>query len=250
MAAFSEKPLRASGNLLCDKIARHDYLEWESLAHEICERLECRPETARVLDLGCGNPTLLEALSVRSATRDYVAVAHEEAALECARSKAHGVRARIHFVVAETLDFLWGASAHFDVIVAGYALNRLNAEEKEAFLHLAATRLSPRGTLLVHDVFRQPNESRQACLSGYWRFIDENWVGLEPREIQALRRRMGEYPHPEELRRFQRLAPKTGFHVDAEAVWVGRNPYHALLCLTRDHDLAPRAQTSVDAPDL
>lgn len=229
--AFADEP-----DLLYGKVVGHDYLEHEAIAHEVVKVVDRIPHVRRILDLGCGDAEVIARLSRRREIEQYFAVDRNRAALDRAGARLQDIAGELRLLENDMLDFLWSTSEEFDLILLGYAMNSLELDEKRALMRLARRRLSPDGVLLVYDVFGLPGESREDCLEGYARVVEENWQDLNASEIQAVKTHISRCCAPEDVDTLRGLASRAGLHSDPEPLWTGQNPYHKLIS-ARVHSL-------------
>ena len=219
--------------LLYRKVVSHGYMEHEAIANALVELVDRLPPIRRVLDLGSGDAELMKRFGRRREIGEYLAVDRSAESLDRAKAKLQDIAAEMQVFQADMLDFLWGSSTEFDLILVGYAVNALDADEKRALLRLARTRLSPQGVLLVYDAFRQPGESRQDCLDGYARIVEEDWSDLHDSEVAAIKTHVNRCCFPEDFETFVAWAVRADLRLDPELSWTGHNPYHKLIALRR-----------------
>ncbi len=205
-------------------------MEHESIAHEVVKVSDRLPRVRRVLDLGCGDAEVMRRFGAHREVDQYFAVDRSRQALDRASAWLQDIAVEVQTFQADMLDFLWGTSLKFDLILIGYALNGLDGEEKRALLRLARTRLSSDGVLVVYDVFKQSGQSREDCLDGYAHIIEEDWTELHASEVAAIKTHIDRCCYPEDLGQFYRLLARAGLRPDPDLSWSGQNPYHKLIC--------------------
>jgi SAM-dependent methyltransferase len=229
LAIAYSQTLAEESDSLYRKVVDHGYMEHELIAQELLKVSDHLPRVRRILDLGCGDAEVLTRFGAYREIDEYFAVDRSRQALDRAGARLEDIAAGVHLYQQDMLEFLWATSLEFDLILIGYALNALDVDEKRALLRLARTRLTPEGVLLVHDVFRQPGESRQGCLEGYARIVENDWTELHPSEIAAVKTHIDRCCQPEDLDQFCRLAVRAGLRPDPALSWTGKNPYHKLI---------------------
>jgi ubiquinone/menaquinone biosynthesis C-methylase UbiE len=85
-------------------------------------------------------------------------------------------------VEADMLGFLSRSRETFDVVMVNFSLHHLQSEGKLALIKGVSRRLNPEGSLILGDVFREPNQTLADYLDCYSRDIRLNWNLLDARE--------------------------------------------------------------------
>lgn len=137
---------------------------------------------AQLLDLGCGNGSLVEALVERGFAGRYVGVDFSAGLLAAAREKAGGY-GHFRFQVADLTAEDWkleGIEANFDVVLLFATLHHIPAERRRlAFLKAVKTYLKPQGRF-IHSHWQFLNSDKLSA-----RVQDWARVGLTASDVDA-----------------------------------------------------------------
>lgn len=109
----------------------------------------------------------------------YEGVDFSDEALAVARKNLGGMTGRITLTPGDLLDVIESNDNTWDVIFSGFAVHYLNAEEKTRFFRATARCLSENGWLILVDVAREENQSREDFLEGYLKFMRENRITVQ-----------------------------------------------------------------------
>lgn len=158
---------------LYESIVSHDFMEHSTITSAICTSLNDRPPHFSVLDLGCGDSSVMASTLKDLPVSHYTGVDLTEAALDIAKV-APSPAYPCSWEQRDMLDFLRSASQTYDVIVATFALHHLRTEKKQEWLHAASACLNPGGALYLVDTCREAHETREDAVERYLKLI-ESW---------------------------------------------------------------------------
>ena len=213
MTSSESADLFARSWSLYDHITEHNYMFHQEIYDELAELLKQRHDAGqyRMLDLGCGNarylvPALLKAMPAHYQGVDLSQVALDEAAGYLAELPS------VTLTHGDLLQAVESTSDTWDVIFTGYALHHLPAEDKARFFQAAARCLSPGGWLVMVDVVRQEEQSREHYLEGYLRFMRKTWVKVPPEQLDEACAHVESYDFPETLSVLDEMARVTGLN--------------------------------------
>ena len=85
-------------------------------------------------------------------------------------------------------------------------------EEKARFFRAAGRCLSDNGWLLMVDVVREADQSREVFLEGYLRFMRENWKQIPHDELEDACAHVETCDYPEDLATLIAMARASGLH--------------------------------------
>lgn len=196
---------------LYDAIAAGNHMSHRELYLPVAEHLRQRSETGgySLLDLGCGDARFLAPCLQASPPAAYTGVDLSEAALALAQSRlAHLPSAR--WSREDMLRHVAQSQQRVDVVFSSYALHHLATTDKHAVLRHAARLLTPGGTMLLIDVVREPDESRDHYIAGYLRRIRDDWKGLTQEMVDEACAHVAAFDHPESLATLDALAQDSG----------------------------------------
>jgi SAM-dependent methyltransferase len=213
MTSSESADLFARSWSLYDHITEHNYMFHQEIYDELAELLKQRHDAGqyRMLDLGCGNarylvPALLKAMPAHYQGVDLSQVALDEAA---------GYLAELPSVTLTHGDLLQAVESTldtWDVIFTGYALHHLPADDKARFFQAVARCLSPGGWLVMVDVVRQEEQSREHYLEGYLKFMRETWVKVPPEQLDEACAHVESYDFPESRSTLNEMAQASGLN--------------------------------------
>ena len=213
MTSSESADLFARSWSLYDHITEHNYMFHQEIYDELAELLKQRLDAGqyRMLDLGCGNarylvPALLKAMPAHYQGVDLSQVALDEAAGYLAELPS------VTLTHGDLLQEVESTSDTWDVIFTGYALHHLPAEDKARFFQAAARCLSPGGWLVMVDVVRQEEQSREHYLEGYLKFMRETWVKVPPEQLDEACAHVESYDFPESRSTLNEMAQASGLN--------------------------------------
>ena len=213
MTSSESADLFARSWSLYDHITEHNYMFHQEIYDELAELLKQRLDAGqyRMLDLGCGNarylvPALLKAMPAHYQGVDLSQVALDEAAGYLAELPS------VTLTHGDLLQEVESTSDTWDVIFTGYALHHLPAEDKARFFQAAARCLSPGGWLVMVDVVRQKEQSREHYLEGYLKFMRETWSKVPPEQLDEACAHVDSYDFPETLSALDEMARVKGLN--------------------------------------
>ena len=195
------------------------------------------PGPFTLLDLGCGDAGFIQGTLTETGLWAYMGVDASPAALAKAREELSGARFQIQLVEADLMEYLGEQSGQgsqtFDVILASYAVHHLPAREKQAFFRLAHSRLAPGGSLLLADVFRRGEESREEYLRDYVGMMREAWAGLDADSLASTTEHVLQRDFPETLEGIHRMARDAGFQGEPRELFRDATGFHRLMVFTK-----------------
>ena len=213
MTSSESADLFARSWSLYDHITEHNYMFHQEIYDKLAELLKQRHDAGRyrMLDLGCGNarylvPALLKAMPAHYQGVDLSQVALDEAAGYLAELPS------VTLTHGDLLQAVESTSDTWDVIFTGYALHHLPAEDKARFFQAAARCLSPGGWLVMVDVVRQEEQSREHYLEGYLKFMRETWVKVPPEQLDEACAHVESYDFPESRSTLNEMAQASGLN--------------------------------------
>jgi SAM-dependent methyltransferase len=163
------------------------------LARVICDT---QPAAPRILDLGCGPGSLMEALLEALPQAEVVGVDFDPGVLLLARERLGGYGARAQVLLADLRADGWNGalSGAVDAVVSATALHWLTADELQAVYRQVAQLLCPGGVFLNADHVGSDDERiqvgrsrhRQVMRDGEGTGDADDWDGFWEAYNQAL----------------------------------------------------------------
>ncbi|MDH3311431.1 MAG: methyltransferase, partial [Gammaproteobacteria bacterium] len=197
---------------LYDLITKHNYMYHREIYVGIADLLKRRKDQNQyqLLDLGCGNARFLAPCLMQSPPARYEGVDLSEAALEEARGYLAKLPCPVVLKHGELLEAAESTDKKWDVIFTGFALHHLTFEEKTRFFQAAGRCLTDNGWLLMVDVVREENQSRENYMEGYLRLMREHWTKIPPDRLETSCEHVEAYDYPESLSTLQKMAKASG----------------------------------------
>jgi len=165
----------------------------------------------RLLDLGCGNARFLAPAFLQSPPGCYQGIDLSEAALDEAQGYLAGL-ADVTLSHGDLLEAIESTTERWDVIFTGYAVHHLTPEDKARLFQAAARCLSDGGLLLMVDVVREENQSRDHYLEGYLSFMRESWTRVPSDQLEEACAHVASHDFPECLSTLNEMAHASGLN--------------------------------------
>lgn len=205
------------------KIVDENYMYHREIFGEILKILGSDPQAPlTILDLGCGDAGTMRPVLERIPFSNYLGVDASLSALELARCELEGFGDRVELQCSDMLSYLRERpSSTFEAILVSFSMHHLDSEQKRDFLVLCKERLSPKGQLIVVDVFRNKDQSRLAYLDAYCEDMNQRWTALTPEDEQMAVEHVRTYDFPETLEDFLKLARESGLSHKSKVMQYG-----------------------------
>ena len=202
---------------------------YAGIAHHLKLRKSHGPY--RMLDLGCGNARYLAPCLMQDPPALYEGVDLSESALAEARGYLAGLSCPVSLKQGGLLEAAEATEKRWDVIFSGFAVHHLTPAEKARFFRAAGRGLSDGGWLLMVDVVREEDQSREVFLEGYLRFMRENWKKIPHAELESACAHVETCDYPENMATLIEMAKASGLHGSHVISQYGQ---HIALLFSRD----------------
>jgi len=216
-----------------DQIAEHNYMSHREIYAKVAMTLKQRNDIKqyRLLDLGCGNTRFLAPCLMQSPPAHYQGVDLSEAALEEAQTYLAELACPIDLAHGDLLEAIETTDNNWDVIFTGFALHHLTTEEKYRFFQAAGRCVSDIGWLLMVDIVREENQSRDIYLEDYLADMRERWTKILPDLLEAACAHVAAYDNPEYLSTLQEMATASGLNYSCVIIRYGQ---HCAILFSRN----------------
>lgn len=185
-----------------------------------------------ILDLGCGDSYTASRSLSGSKLESYTGVDLSRTALGFARSNLESFNVIKKFIAHDFFKILYEIEQKYDVIQAGYSMHHLDTESKRIMIGKCHEILNNPGLLLIYDVCRKPNESRDEYFGEYCGNCEENWTGLDKKGIKLLIDHICSFDYPETIDTHFRYVQEAGF-IKPEVLFTDKHNHHFLMaCYT------------------
>jgi ubiquinone/menaquinone biosynthesis C-methylase UbiE len=217
---------------LYDLITEHNYMSHQEIYAGVEELLRLRADQKqyRLLDLGCGNARYLAPCLQRLPPAIYQGVDLSEAALAEAHDYLKELPGQVILTHGDLLAAAESTDQTWDVLFTGFAIHHLQPEDKARFFRAAGRCLSAGGWLVMVDVVREENQSRENYLDGYLKFMRENWNKVPPEQLEEACTHVHDHDYPECLSTLQEMAAAAGLNATRR---VSRHAQHYTLLFSR-----------------
>ena len=181
-----------------------------------------------LLDLGCGNARFMAPCFAEAPPSRYDGVDLSAAALQEAREHLAALK-QVTLHHQDMLHAARQADAAFDVIFTSFAVHHLDAEEKQQLFHACAARLAPGGMLMMVDIVREENQSREEYLERYLETMRARWTQVRPDHLEEACAHVAAFDFPETLSSLARMASAAGL---SQMQLLQRHDQHHVIAFT------------------
>jgi cyclopropane fatty-acyl-phospholipid synthase-like methyltransferase len=213
------------------KVVQGDYMSHRALSEAVERVLSNRFPDRRfsILDLGCGDASVIAPILQRFSPVSYNGVDLSEKALSIAASALAAIGCAVQLAHVDML-FALEADRSFDVIYSSFVLHHLTTNKKAEFFRRASQRLTPNGVILLVDVAREESETLQVYHENYCRWVRATWGGLSPDEREAVCEHLSKNDFPETISVLEAQARLAGL---TPVVGGAKHGWHHLECFAR-----------------
>jgi len=198
---------------LYDLITEHNYMFHQEIYAGVGRLLRLRDDAGRyrLLDLGCGNARYLAPCLKQSPPMVYEGVDLSEAALIEARDYLTGLPdSAVTLTYDDLLEAVEAIGKTWDVIFTGFAVHHLISADKARFFQAVGRCLAEPGWLILVDVVREENQSREDYLDDYLKCMRDNWIKIPPYQLEEACTHVHDHDYPESLSTLQEMAAVAG----------------------------------------
>lgn len=209
------------------KVVDNDFMFHRALSEEVGRALSTRFDgrAYSMLDLGCGDASVLAPILMRVPPRSYKGVDLSDRALELARANLAALPCPVELAHGDMLSAVSGA-ATYDAVHSSFVLHHLSTNEKAEFFKRAAGALAPDGMLLLVDTVRDEDETREDYLRHYLGWIATEWTGISSAEKDAIFEHITTSDWPEPVSILDAQARAAGLR---RLAGDGRHRWHRLM---------------------
>lgn len=195
-----------------DAVVDAGYMYHARLAAWLAAWAQEQPQPLAVVDLGCGDGWLAAHAFGAADVQKYVGVDGSEASVELARARLASWGDRAEVITGELAAALRAMPAEsVNVVLASYSIHHFSPDGKRAVLADCRRVLASGGTLIWIDVYRRPDETRDATVGRLTGAIERNWTALTGDERTRACDHIRESDFPETLPWMLDAARDAGF---------------------------------------
>ena len=196
------------------KVIQNNYMFHKQIYHEVHKLLlnHFRQEPLSLLDLGCGDSSLIAKNIKDVPIYHYHGIDISEIALDAAKKNFASYSFDIVFSNGDYFEIINRLKTKFDVIISGYSLHHLPLWQKDIFFGNCHDILKKNGILLIYDIIKNDDENNEQYLERYWNNIQiDRSDNFTIKELEDTKKHIFERDLPESIETFVNLANKHGF---------------------------------------
>lgn len=217
------------------RLVDNDYMAHRGIHAALRKSLASRKAAFSVLDLGCGDGSLIAASLQGLPVSSYTGVDLSAVALDLGRERFADSAFECRFVQSNLADYLpLSVEEKVDVIIAGFALHHLSDEKKREVFKDCHTKLSPGGAFYLFDVFRRAGQPRKEYLASYCNNLESNWVKLSNEERSNICEHIRENDFPASYDVMAAFAKEAGFTRPDRPLFEDSLKFHRLYRFSLD----------------
>jgi SAM-dependent methyltransferase len=183
-----------------------------------------------ILDLGCGDARLMAGQLQSFDHFNYKGFDLSETALSYAKQNTSLLKGKIYLVNGPMEELIDYETTLFDIIHSSFAIHHLSEEKKQALIMSCAEKLKEDGVLVIADVFRKDNQSRENYLEEYLHLVYNKWTALNETDREIIVNHITNYDFPSVLSEFEGYLNHNGFKVQPK---VDIDPWHKMLVIRK-----------------
>jgi cyclopropane fatty-acyl-phospholipid synthase-like methyltransferase len=223
-------------------VVEHDLMEHRAAAAAAATTLHAwlaqRPAAATapaLIDLGCGDLARMAPLLRELPLSRYTGLDLAAVVLPLAQQALGPVGYATHWREgdllgwAEAQDGADPALDQPDILHSAFAIHHLSEAQKCSFLEGARRRIQPGGLFIWVDVFREPDESRDAYIARYCQRISSSWPQLNAKQQEHVIAHLSQFDLPADRASIQQSAEAAGWRW--EWAWQGQHRAEAMAVL-------------------
>jgi len=190
-------------------------------------------QAIHLLDLGCGDASqAIQAFSSCHVTH-YTGCDSSNTALDEARKCLAYTQWQANLILSDLIDALAQMTQQYHVIYISYVLHHYPFEDKKRFFEYAVKRLHPQGRIMMVDVMREPQQSRQVYLKQYCDRLTRHQDILSPAEMDLVVQHVQACDFPAELQELEHYALQHGL---SQIELIANHGAHKAIVFQFEHE--------------
>lgn len=203
-----------------DRIVASNLMRHREMEALLREEFSQQAKPFSLLDLGCGDASMVAWALAGTQIRDYTGVELVEATTRLADENLRSVVPHRSFIVGNLIDAVRpGDGGPYDLVLASYSLHHLSLVEKAAFFRDVRDRLAAGGKFILIDLLTRPDEGRQPFLARTHCYADQLTAYVTPAEREEVRAHVDANDWPEDEATLTRLGREAGFTNIQRVYW-------------------------------
>lgn len=183
-----------------------------------------------ILDLGCGDARLMAGQLQSFDHFNYKGFDLSDTALSYAQQYTSSLKGKVNLVNGPMEELIDYETTLFDIIHSSFAIHHLSEEKKQALITACAEKLKVDGVLVIADVFRKDNQSRENYLEEYLHIVNNKWTALNESDREIIVNHITRYDFPSVLTEFEGYLNHNGFKLQTK---VDIDPWHKMLVIKK-----------------
>ena len=110
----------------------------------------------------------------------------------------------------DLLEAVEATGKTWDVVFTGFAVHHLTSADKARFFQAVGCCLAETGWLVLVDVVREENQSREDYLDGYLSCMRDNWIEVPSDQLEEAYAHVHDHDYPECFSTLQKMAAAAG----------------------------------------
>ena len=195
------------------KLLEHNYMFHHELVHASQKLIQSMDRPLSLVDLGCGDASLSQALFKNNQISRYIACDLSQPALQLAKANLAPWSSQLELNCLDMLEQLRQIpDCALDLVFSSYAIHHLNDQSKLALFKECFRVLKQSGSFVLIDVMRNDGQSRDDYLDQYLCMVENDWVAISSIERARITEHVRANDFPLSPSEYQALAHQVGFH--------------------------------------
>lgn len=194
------------------KVISMNYMMHREMFDFLLDTLKYRSgQPVSILDVGCGDAAIIARALKGMQVEAYCGIDLSAAALACAADNLKDIKCEKKLIEADFAEAVNQIDRTYGFIIAGFSLHHLKKHEKETFFESAASLLDDEGYIVIYDLIRNNNESRDDYINRLCETYQKEWLAMSGQEMEDIYDHIRQNDYPEKMVFYDHLAEKYGF---------------------------------------
>lgn len=197
---------------LYQKVIEMNYMMHREMFDFLLDTLKNKSaQPVSILDVGCGDAAIMARALKGMQVKAYYGIDLSSQALACAADNLDDIECKKKLIEADFANAIEQINHTFDFIIAGFSLHHLQENEKETFFGSAARLLGEEGCIVIYDLIRNNDESREDYINRLCETYRKEWSAMSEQEMEDIYDHIRQNDYPENMIFYDRLAEQYGF---------------------------------------
>lgn len=158
------------------------------------------------VDVGCGDSSTIAPILADTSVKKYIGIDAAADVLKMAANSMMPLKCEKQFIADDMTNAINQLVSPVDIIYTSYAVHHLSATDKMSFIADCKRQLVPGGFLLMVDIVRRKNQTRDECLSALERRMQITIPNVTAEEITERMQHPRADDFPELIDNFEEVA--------------------------------------------